>query len=253
MISVYETLSGPSAHSIVSIPIDSINERFHELENILSPKSLSKNCKITYDKKLKLANGLGSSIRIRSGFYLLSDYAYRIIINRQDCTDHIRKSIPQFSAVDDQLNLLKTAFELRVSGGIAERGIDGRITAHVEFAGATIHSHQGMAIMGITEATFATADKFLSLDPDSPTIFESSKDFTISSGTVIPKFFGGLITTEGDLEGNMFIKTTMYYKDGVIRGNYIALSDQNILFPGAPPLLVEADFAGTFELKLDIH
>ncbi|MDP2731553.1 MAG: type I restriction enzyme HsdR N-terminal domain-containing protein [Hoeflea sp.] len=144
---VYETLSGSTAAPLAQIPLSELNERFYELENILAPASLAKNCQVKHDTKLKLADGLGSSVKIRSGHYLMSDYEYRIMVNGQDCTELLRQSVPQFAIMDQQLELLKTSFELRVSGGFAERGTDGRITAHVEFTGATVHNHQAMAIM----------------------------------------------------------------------------------------------------------
>lgn len=181
----------------------------------------------------------------------MSTYDYRIFMNDQDCTDMIRQSHPQFSILDKQLELLKTAFDLRVSGGLVERNLDGRITAYVKFAGATTHNHQAMAIIGISEASFATADKFISTDPDSPTIFESLKDFTVSRGTSIPHLFGGSTMAESDLRGNMYIKAAMYYKEGKVRGQYISFSDQNISFSGASTLMIEMDVAGTFELTMD--
>lgn len=253
VISVYLTLSGPDAAAILNIPLSELNERFYELENILNPENLAKNCFVKHDTKLKIAEGLGSSVIIRFGQYSMSDYSYRFLIDGEDCTSQIRQSAPQISDLDQQLELLKKSFVLRVSSGIVQRGEDGRITAHVEFSGATIQNYQAMAIMGITEATFAAADKFISNDPGSPTIFESLKDFTVSRGTAMPQLFGGSTTIEGDVTGNMFIKAAMYYRDGKIEGQYIAFSDQNISFPGAMPLQMEMDVTGTFELTLDVE
>lgn len=253
-IAVYQTLSGSNAAPITTIPLSEIAERFHELQNILTPGNLAKNCQIKHDTRLKVAEGLGSLARIRSGHYLMSCYAYRILMDGADCTALIRQSAPQLSILDEQLELLKTAFELRVSGGVVERGVDGRLTAHVEFAGATIHNHQAMAIMGITEATFATADDFISIEPDNPTIFESLKDFTVSRGTLMPELFGGSSTIEGDVTGNMFIKAAMHFREGMLQGQYVSLSDQSVSFPGADfPLNIEMEVAGTFELTLDVE
>lgn len=251
-IAVYQTLSGSDASPIANIPLDEVNERFHELENILAPANLARNCQIKHDTKLKLAEGLGSSVHIRSGHYLMSEYEYRILMSGEDRTEQFRQLLPQLSNIDQQLELLKTSFELRVSGGVAERGEDGRITAHVEFTGATIHNHQAMMILGITEATFATADKFVSIEPDIPTVLESLTDFTVSRGTMVPQLFGGLVTMEGDIVGNMFIKAAMHYKDGKMKGQYISFSDQEFSVPGGLPLRLELDVAGTFELTLDI-
>ncbi len=251
IICVYETLSGPHATPIVELHLSNINSRFHELENVLSPSSLKQNCRVAYDKKLKLVDGLGSFVRIHSGRYLLSKYEIKILSKGQDCTQLVRRSVPQFKEVEAQLELLKTAFELQVSEGTAERNDDGKIIAKVEFKGVTVHNQSAMAIMGIDKASFATADQFLSTSPQSPTIFESLTDFTVSRGTAIPQIFGSVAEMDGDIHGNMFIKAAMHYNGGVIAGEYITLSDQRVTIPGQPSFTLEMDFAGTFELKID--
>lgn len=251
-LSVYETLSGHNAAPIVELQLANLNARFHEVENLLSPSSLERNCRVKYDRKLKLAECLGSSARVRAGRYLLSDHDVRIMVNGQDCTHLVRQSIPQFAQAESQLELLKTAFEMRVSDGFAERGDDGKIVAHVEFTGVTVHNQMAMAIMGIDKATFATADQFLSVNSHSPTIFESLTDFTVSRGTAMPQLFGGTVEMDGDILGNMFIKVAMHYGEGIISGEYIAFSDQEVTVPGQIPFTLEMDMAGTFELEIDV-
>lgn len=252
VLTVHETLSGSQVPPIVELPLSEVNRRFHELENVLAPPNLERNCRIVYDKKLKLAPGLASYVRIRSGFYSLIDHEFRFFTNGQDITDSLRKSVPQTADMDHQIGLLKTAFELRVSDGLVERGDDGKIIAEVEFAGATVHNHQAMKILGINKASFVTADKFLSTQLASPTICESLADFTVARGTMLPQFFGGVAPMDGDLQGNMFIKAGLHFTEGKLRGEYIALSDQKIQIPGMIPLTVEIDIAGTFEFVLDI-
>jgi Type I restriction enzyme R protein N terminus (HSDR_N) len=252
-ISVYQTLSGSTAAPIASIPLGEVNERFHELENILSPANLEKNCLVKHDIGLKLAEGLGSSVRIRSGNYIMSSYGYRFLMSGQDLTESLRQSAPQISTLDTQLELIKTSFELRVSDGEVWRDEDGRINAHVKFDGATLHNLKAMEIIGITEVAFVTADNFISIDPESPTVFESLTDFTVSRGTMMPELFGGAQIIEGDITGNMFIKAAMHYSGGQLMGQYISLSDQSASIPGmATPLLIEMDIAGTFELTMDV-
>jgi hypothetical protein len=173
------------------------------------------------------------------------------MMNGQDVTSLLRQNVPQIADMDRQLEMLKTVFEMRVSNGRVERGEDGKIGAHVEFTGATVPNHQAMAILGINEASFITADEFLATDPESPTICESVSDFTVSRGTMMPMFLGGAAPMEADVQGNMFIKIAMHYASGKFRGEYIALSDQNLDFPGLLPITIEMDRAGTFELFLD--
>ncbi|SPF81008.1 type I restriction enzyme HsdR N-terminal domain-containing protein [Pseudoprimorskyibacter insulae] len=248
---VYETLSGPDAAPIVRLPLQSLNARFFELENVLAPQNLARNCRVEYDTKLKLADGLGSSARVRSGRYLLSEHDVRIIVEGQDYTGLARETLSGFAEAEAYIELLKTSFEMRVSDGIAERGDDGKIYARVEFAGVTVHNRAAMAIMGINKANFATADEFISTDSNSPTIFESVKDFTVFRGTLLPKLFGEVVEMEGDVVGSMFIKVAMHYNEGVMAGEYIAFSDQEISFPLQKPFRLEMDMAGTFELQVD--
>lgn len=251
-LTVHETLSGPQSDPIVKLPLSEVNTRFHELENILAPLNLERNCRVVHDTKLKLGPGLGSSVRIRSGRYFLTDHEVRFFMNGQNVTALLRQNVPQVADMYSQLELLKSAFELRVSDGRVERGDDGKIVAQIEFSGATTHNHQAMRILGINRASFVTADEFLSTDPESPTICESLADFTVSRGTVVPQFFGGATPMDGDLRGDMFIKAAMHFSVTKFVGEYIALSDQQIDIPGMMPLTAKMDMAGTFELVLDV-
>ncbi len=251
LLTVYETLSGPQAVPIVSLPLSEVNARFHELENILAPENLKRNCRVVHDTKLKLAPGLGSSARIRSGKYLLTDHKVKFIMNDQDITLPLLQSFPRLADIDRQLDKWRTTFEMRVADGLVERGDDGKIVAHVEFSGVTIPNAQAMQLFGIDRAKFATADKFLSIDPDNPTICESLTDFTVSRGTMVPQICGEAAPMGGDLRGNMFIKIAMHYADSKFQGEYLALSNQHLDIPGMIPLTAELEIAGTFELLLD--
>jgi hypothetical protein len=145
----------------------------------------------------------------------------------------------------------RSNFEMRVSDGFVKRGDDGKIIAHVEFAGVTTHNSAAMAIMGIDKATFATADQLISTQSNSPSIFESTTDFTVSRGTLLPHLFGAGTELEGDIIGRMYIRAAMYYCAGVVSGEYIAFSDQDIIVPGQKKFRLEMDYAGNFELKVD--
>ena len=249
-ILVFETLSGANHSPILRLEIDEVDSRFHELENILSPASLIKNCRVTYDTKLKLADGLGSSLKVLSGAYSLSTYELRCIMNGQDCTDIIRRSDPQFTQIESQIEMFKTTFQMRVSKGTAERADDGRIVADVEFEGVTIPNKQAMELMGIDRARFVTSDKFLSTDPSNPTIFETERHYAVSRGTSVPQMLGGNTATEAEVQGNLFIKVGMSYSDCKITGEYIAFSEQELSFPGLPPLILELEMAGNFEMDV---
>ena len=108
------------------------------------------------------------------------------MVNGQDCTQ-IAASVRYGLSLQkpkDKSSYLNLLVEMRVSDGFAERSDDGQIVAHVEFKGVTVHNHTAMAIMGIDKATFATADEYLSIDPDSPSIFESLTDFKVSRANI---------------------------------------------------------------------
>lgn len=43
---IYETLSGPAANPIACMPLSNLNDRYHEIENILAPRNLESHCKV---------------------------------------------------------------------------------------------------------------------------------------------------------------------------------------------------------------
>lgn len=250
-IAVHATLSGPHVGPIVEIPLSQLNERFHEIENILSPTNLARNCCVVHDKKLKLAPGLASSVRIRSGLYKLLDCKLRFFSNEQDVTRLFEEIFTNNSQLEHQIELLKSTFELRVDDGRVERQDDGKIVAHLAFGGATVHNRQAMMILGINHVSFATRREFISIDPEEPTIFESLSDFKVARGTLMPQLLGGDALLTADVQGNMFIKAALHFADGKFQGQYIAMSDQRFDFPGMMPLLVKMDMAGKFDLQPD--
>jgi hypothetical protein len=246
---VYETLSGPVKSPIVDITIAEIDVRFHEVENILSPDSLAKNCKVTYDLQLKICDGLGSSVRIRGGEYGMTDWDYRVFINGADSTELAKRFLPQFSEVDNQLNMMQREFELRVSDGFVQRDSDGRITANVNFAGVTRNSLAGMKLLGIDQMSFSTSEKFLSLDDESPTLFESTSDFNVEKGTLIAPLFGAAIPSDIAVEGDVLILARVVKKDDWISGEYSALANYRSNTPMGQ-LNVELTLNGPLTLQL---
>jgi len=251
VFAVYETLSGTDHVPIVSIPVSEIDHRFHEIENILSPENLEKHCHVSYDLGLKLCDGLPSSVDIKSGQYEMDDWTYRIFINGNECTEALKNSVPQLSEADRQIELLRTDFTLRVESGQAKRNTEGRIIAEVSFSGATKNNHAAMKLLGLDQMKFATDDKFLSLNPEEPTVFESTTDFSVDKGTMLPPMFGDAIPMELDVKGDIFITTRMYKKDGELIGKYAAISDYSADLPaGAGKMKFEMDYIGRFSLNL---
>lgn len=247
---VFETLSGPECKPICSIPLAQLDERFHELENILSPTNLAKNCEVSYDTGLKLCEGLGSAVKIHSGEYNMDDWEYRIFTNDTDITNQLRESFPQIAELDKQLVFLETEFILKVSEGIAERDENGRIHASLIFEGATKNNQTGMELLGIDKMLFSTGEKYLSIDPKNPTVFETTAEFSLTEGTMIPPMFGEAIPVDADVEGDLFI-TTRIHKDGDhLCGEYAAFSNYWINLPASETMKFEFDLVGKFLLKL---
>lgn len=247
---IFQTLSGPEATPLADIPLSEINTRFHQIENILSPQSLARNCQVRHDNGLRLADGLFSSARIRGGHYLMDDYDVQIFVNGEDQTEPMFRSVPQLAGLRQQLDLLKTTFELRVCDGAIARTANGQIIGNVEFAGVTVPNRNAMALMGIDKAEFATADEFISTVLDSPTMFESTTGFAVSEGTLMPELLGGAIPIEVSMTGDMFIQAVLALTDGHLRGRYSAVANyrpQN----RSLPFKAKLSFAGSVDLELD--
>lgn len=249
-ICVYETLSGPEAAPIIYIPMTQINDRFHELENVLSPLSLAKNCAVEYDLDLKLCEGLASSVQVRSGEYDMSYWAYRIFINGTDCTEFIKTAWPALAEVDRQLAMIQNEFELKIADGLTERDPDGRINAHIHFSGVTKNNLEAMRLLGIEKMTFSTNEKFLSVDPSNPTIFESTSDFSLAKGTMVPPLFGDAVSADTDMTGDIFVAARMHKDEDSIVGEYVALANYWLNLPDVGDVTVELDVAGRFSLRL---
>jgi hypothetical protein len=248
-LSVYETLSGPDGKAIVDIPINQIDERFHELESLLSPKNLEKNCHVSYDLKLKLCDGLGSSVKIHSGEYGMAHWEYRVFMNGVNCTEQLRSSAPKFIEYDKQLAIMANEFNLQVVGDSAERDASGRISAQLSFSGVTKSNLAGMKLLGIDKAKFVSNERFLSTDSLNPSVFESTAEFSLEKGTMMPQLFGGAVSIDSDVAGDFFISGRIHKEDDLLLGEYVALADYRF---GMSNITMELDFFGKFVLKLNL-
>lgn len=250
IMALYETLSGPKNMPIVKIPIVEIDNRFHELDNILSPIKLAKNCYVSYDSGLKLCDGLESSVRIHSGEYSMDDWAWSVFINGEDCTEPFKTSVPQLAEIDNQLALMKREFDLKVRDGITERDVDGRISACVNFSGVTKNNLAAMKLLGVDKMTFSTNEEFLSVEKDSPTVFEATADFSMDKGTMIPPLFGGAIPADTDIGGDVFITARMHLEGDAIIGEYSTITNYRLGLADMRLMIIELKFTGNFTLRL---
>jgi hypothetical protein len=250
-VAVFETLQGPTKHPIVDISISQIDARFHELENILSPQSLAKNCRVAYDRGLKLCEGLSSAVKIHSGEYGLDHWSYRIFVNDIDATELLKRSLPQLGEVDRQMEMLQNDFELRVSAGSVFRDESGRIQGQVNFSGVTKNSDAGMKLLGVDRMAFSTSYQFLSLDPNNQTKFESNSDFSLEKGSLIAPLFGAAVASNVQVNGDVLVSARMYKKDDYFLGDYGALANYRSNTPFGQ-MNVELILSGPFTLKIQL-
>ncbi|WP_298166814.1 type I restriction enzyme HsdR N-terminal domain-containing protein [Novosphingobium sp.] len=251
-IRVYETLSGPDVDPIILVPISEIDDRFHEIENILSPINLALHCRVEYDKKLKLCDGLKSHAKILTSSYTLEYYDYKISVNETDFTDHFRTNLPQFTEMEQQIDLLGNVLELRIEEGDVARDEDGRISAYARFRVATIPNGEAMRLIGIDEIWLETSDRFISKKSYNPTIFESSTGFFVPNCAMMPTLFGVKATIDNDIEGNLFILADMHFNGLELIGQSSSFSDFHIELPNKAIFLFEMNISGTFALRLDL-
>jgi hypothetical protein len=243
---IYETLPAFQNVALVSLALDEINERFHEIENILSPFNLGRLCKRTYDLELKLCENRGSTINIRDGKYGQQQWTYRLMLGDKDVTEQWR---PLLGDMDRQLAILRDDFELRVGDGIIRRNEEGRIAAEVQFIGATVGNDQAMKLLGVDRIVFVTDDKFLSSDPDDPSIFESTKEVQVKRGTVLPQMFGAAVAIGLDITVSVYVKSRMYIDGSGASGDFLALADYFIPVPGVGEMRLEFEFSGGSTLR----
>jgi hypothetical protein len=249
-LKIYGTLAGPKPEAILDLDVADIEQRYHEIENILSPENLAKNCHVEHDRGLKLCDGLGSSAKILGGTYDMEAWEYRIFLGGNDVTEMLKASVPEIAKIDSDLDMMQSEFELRVSDGIAERDDAGRIYAQVSFQGVTKNNAEAMRLLGIQSMTFATSGEFLSTVPDEPSIFESTAEFSVEKGTMMPPLFGDAVPADTDAAGDMFIVARMHKEGSHILGEYLVTADYWLEIPNMGQMKVEYDLVGGF--KLDI-
>jgi hypothetical protein len=246
---LYETLSGPNSEPIVDLKIEELDERFHEIENVISPSALEKHCQVQYDKGLKLCDGLGSSATIQNGIYTMDYWSYRIMANGADVTDQFKLAAPQLSEMEKQMELMKSQFELRVSKGVARRKESGRIEAEVEFAGVTKNNTMAMRLMGIDRLMFQTDEQFISVQENQPTPFESTAEISLAAGSSLPEMFGGESLVPTDVKAKVLIQCQLIKAESEILGEYACITDYFVPTP-LGMMTLELDFAGRVELEL---
>ncbi|WP_343503680.1 type I restriction enzyme HsdR N-terminal domain-containing protein [Alloyangia pacifica] len=246
---LYETLSGPEHAALVELAIHELDERFHELENILSPQCLAKHCEKKYDTGLRLADGLSSVCEVRSGEYELKDWHIRLLMGGQDVTETMAQH-GALASFENQLVLMRDSLPLKIADGIMRRDGNGRIEAKIGFQGATKNNLEGMKILGIELLEITTDDRFISSDPSEPSIFEASPSFSAKRGTLFPQLLQGTTQLETNIDGDMLVLARMYSNDQDILGDYKAIANYHLDAGPLGILKIEFEFMGSVNIRL---
>lgn len=249
-LKIFETLASPNKAAIVDISISEINQKFYQVENLLSPFNLEKNCQADYDLNLRLADGLGSSMTIPSGEYRLNSWSIRFLKDGVDCTEIVKRTGPWLSEMNESLEFLKREFDFRVQEGRVTREVDGRIAATVVFPGVTKNSTKSMRMTGLDKITFYTRDEFLSSSSDSPTLFESNPKFSIGKGSEIFPTFGAPLISEADVECEILARVLAYVQGKQVSGDHALLARYRFCISPEIELTMEVDFWGDLTLNL---
>lgn len=245
---IYETLSGPEKPAIVSMLVADIENQFHLIENILSPKKLQINCRVSYDTGLKLADGLASSATIKHGHYDASNISYRLIAGDNDITEMAKSTAPQFAELESLVSQMKE-FKYTIDDGSVTRDTEGRIVANMKFNSITKNNEANMRMMGIDQMEFVSSDKYISGDPTSPSLFESETGFEVSKGTPVFPMFGNAVPLDQNMKTDIFTAAKLHIADETLHGSYVtnAIYMMNLPIIGGVnfELEVNGNFSGT--------
>ncbi|MBY5505321.1 type I restriction enzyme HsdR N-terminal domain-containing protein [Rhizobium leguminosarum] len=241
-IALYETLSGPEHAPITAFKVAEINERFHELHEVLAPANLKRYCHREYDLGLSLCDGLGSIVEVRDGYFEPAEHDFRVV-----------EAGPLLSGAGDlfsdlantMISSLRSNFEYRISGGIFQRDGDGRIIGSLINSAITVSNAKAMEQAGLTKMHLATDSKTISCSPDAPSKFESTASVRLAEGTTIHETYGRTLTLPSALEANSFVTTRLHYSSNEMKGDYRVFVTLSLL-----GLEAEFNIAGTISLRL---
>jgi Type I restriction enzyme R protein N terminus (HSDR_N) len=243
---VYETLSGDFKVPILSIEFEHLDERYHDIENILGPRQLEKHCHVVYQRGLKLSESIGPSVRVTGGRYELDEFVLDVHGETPEQTQMLR-ALPQIQAVEHLREQL-LAFIYTIDSGVVTRNDEGRIFAKLKFGGVTKNNREAMRIMNIENLEFYALSKFISDDPQRPTVFEAERKVTVGKGAQLFPLFGNPQLSELDMHLDFFVVSKLFEVDGTIVGRYGAFSIYTIQVAGVGLVKFTADFFGKCDI-----
>lgn len=243
--SIYETMRGSADEPVVSVANSELDKRFFEIEALLAPVCLAKNCTRTFDLGRPLAAGRGSRLELGAGWI-------RTLVSEASV------DAPHDSAVFQQIvasglfekmqNDLEEIRQYRqpIVGGIVRREEDGRMRADVEFSSANDKLAHNLAAMNLQRISFfANSSDF---DANPFTLFETLREGTVPEGTeVYPGIRGNLEKTGVTVEFALQYRVLGQLVGDRFFGNYMGLSVLVARSPfiAIPPLILRHE--GEFE------
>ena len=174
-------------------------ERLMEIRNILGPEAIKRYTFRPIDPGKPLAEGYGPRVEIVGGTVVYD----RHLISSVE-SEHVR------------------GYRATPTGRSVERNTEGRIVAQLELAAPLKSWDDFNKAAGIEFYEFATADEYVSLNPDEPTIFQGLTRGLIKAGTPLPEIPGiqaGMVAPM-DVEMNARTQAIGYLEGGRFKGTF---------------------------------
>lgn len=245
---VFETLVGKPDKPLLTLNRDEIDQNFHMIEVLLSPKNLARSCNKTYDLGLKLCDDLPSKVKISRGEYRVEFCEFDL----EAIPNYIAKN-PQFEAiVPPMLNQMAEQFKqfiFTVTNGHVFRDTTGKIVCDIVFGGITENSAKGMRAIGFDQLRLETDAQFLSTDLASATPFQTNKGATVTKGQEVFPLFGSPQLAELDMVLRATISANVTLtENNLATGDYFAAATYG--FPALPDTFLSMFIGGPFLLEL---
>lgn len=246
LFNIYETMRGVNDSPILSLNNKDIEDLFHQIEAILRPDCLEKNCTKLYDLGLPLANGYGSSATLGSGWLQVKGFECYFDCSEDDPLLLYIKGMGLLDQIDSQVRQL-TKYRQPITGGRLARYDDGSVFADVKFGSIHELLEHNMIALNLQEISFFSNSP--QIEVNIPTIFETLREDIIPVGT---ELYDAMSEKMSSL--NIETLLTLYYRamgylaDDKFRGDFSGLAIyefKNPLFP-VPPLVSKYD--GEFEI-----
>ncbi|MBX5204328.1 type I restriction enzyme HsdR N-terminal domain-containing protein [Rhizobium sp. NZLR1] len=178
---------------------DETDEKLPTVRNLLGPDAMRKRADVKIDIGKPLSEGLGSEARILNG---------HVVYERNTC------SLP----VDLRMDGIRNG----ITGSRVFRTDDGLISAVVEIVSAFAGLDELNKRFGFSPFLFKTADEYISVNRESPTLMQNLVAIDIPAGTQIP---ATLLSPAGVLPfalvGECYTEATGFVEDKQFKGTFV--------------------------------